>query len=186
MMINEVRLSRVYVSTKVHHTYLAHDVFLKVWTVAKLLWTRRPVRLPELLLRQNLLTEILIWLSTSIAILINCGGMLFFEGAKKRMAIGVQERTAVMKGISRNLGIMIELMIFGCFFYLLATEYNSAKNSKGQVLLFRRGQAPSLQPNLDEESHLNDRVNTETLAGETRVPGTPAGIQKQTAVFPLE
>ena len=78
---------------------------------------------------------------------------------------------------------MIALMIFGCFVYLFATEYISAKKSKGEVLLFRRGRVPDLQLKLDEEANADDRVNTETLAREKRVPDPPANIQKQTASF---
>jgi ATP-binding cassette, subfamily G (WHITE), member 2, PDR len=86
--------------------------------------------------------------------------------------------------MSRNLGIMIALMIFGCAIYLLATEYISAKKSKGEVLLFRRGRVPELGPQADEESNVDDRINTETvLAREKTVPDAPASIQKQTAVF---
>lgn len=78
---------------------------------------------------------------------------------------------------------MIALMIFGCFVYLVATEYISAKKSKGEVLLFRRGRVPDLQPKLDEEANSDDRVNTETLAREKTVPDAPTSIQKQTAIF---
>ncbi len=79
---------------------------------------------------------------------------------------------------------MIALMIFGCAVYLIATEYISAKKSKGEVLLFRRGQVPDLEPTADEESNVEDRVNTETvLAREKTVPDAPASIQKQTAIF---
>jgi len=42
----------------------------------------------------------------------------------------------------RNLGIIIALMLFGLAVYLIATEYISAKKSKGEVLLFRRGGVP--------------------------------------------
>ena len=101
----------------------------------------------------------------------------------RNMAIGVQERTTVLIGTSRNLGVMIALMVFGCFVYLLATEYISAKKSKGEVLLFRRGRVPDLQPMLDEEANADDRVNTETLAREKKVPDAPGSIQKQSAVF---
>lgn len=101
----------------------------------------------------------------------------------ENMEIGVQERITVLTGTARNLGIMIALMIFGCFVYLLATEYISAKKSKGEVLLFRRGRVPDLQLKLDEEANADDRVNTETLAREKTVPDAPASIQKQTAVF---
>ena len=78
---------------------------------------------------------------------------------------------------------MVALMIFGCCVYLLATEYISAKKSKGEVLLFRRGRVPDLQPQLDEEANPNDRVNTETLARENTVPNAPASIQKQSEVL---
>ena len=78
---------------------------------------------------------------------------------------------------------MIALMIFGCCFYLLATEYISAKKSKGEVLLFRRGRILKFKPKLDEESKADDRMNTETLAQEKAVPDAPANIQKQTAIF---
>ncbi len=84
----------------------------------------------------------------------------------------------------RNLGIMIALMVFGCAVYLIATEYISAKKSKGEVLLFRRGNVPEFEPTADEESNVEDRVNTETvLAREKTVPDAPASIQKQTAIF---
>ncbi|KAL8826987.1 MAG: hypothetical protein Q9191_003460 [Dirinaria sp. TL-2023a] len=78
---------------------------------------------------------------------------------------------------------MIGLMTFGCFVYLIATEYISAKKSKGEVLLFRRGRVPRLQPKLDEEANADDRVNTETLAQEKTAHDAPASIQKQTKVF---
>ncbi|KAL8992955.1 MAG: hypothetical protein Q9188_007455, partial [Gyalolechia gomerana] len=83
----------------------------------------------------------------------------------------------------RNLGVMVALMVFGCFVYLLATEYISAKKSKGEVLLFQRGRVPDLQPKLDEEANTHDRVNTETLAREKTVPDAPASIQNQNAIF---
>ena len=83
----------------------------------------------------------------------------------------------------RNLGFMIALMIFGCCFYLLATEYISAKKPKGEVLLFRRDLILKLKPKLDEESKANDRMNTETLAQVKAVHDAPANIQKQTAIF---
>jgi ATP-binding cassette subfamily G (WHITE) protein 2 (PDR) len=84
----------------------------------------------------------------------------------------------------RNLGIMIALMIFGCAVYLFATEFISAKKSKGEVLLFRRGRVPDLALQADAEANVDDRVNTETaLAREKTVPDAPASIPKPTAVF---
>lgn len=79
---------------------------------------------------------------------------------------------------------MFALMVFGCAVYLLATEFISAKKSKGEVLLFRRGHVPDLGPKADEESNVDDRVTTDTvLAREKTVPDAPPSIQKQTAVF---
>lgn len=90
---------------------------------------------------------------------------------------------AVLTGTLRNFGIMIALMVFGCLVYLLATEYISAKKSKGEVLLFRRRRVPALQPKIDEEANADDRVNTEMLTREKTMPGIPASIQRQTEVF---
>ncbi|KAF1982045.1 hypothetical protein K402DRAFT_341217 [Aulographum hederae CBS 113979] len=83
----------------------------------------------------------------------------------------------------RNLGIMIALMVFGCSVYLVATEYISAKKSKGEVLLFRRGRVPYLQSKLDEEANGDDRINADILSQEKPGLHTPTGLQKQTAVF---
>ncbi|KAE8453210.1 hypothetical protein EG329_011277 [Mollisiaceae sp. DMI_Dod_QoI] len=86
--------------------------------------------------------------------------------------------------IWRNLGIMIALMIFGCAIYLTSTEYISAKKSKGEVLLFRRGHVPDPCSKADEESNVKDRVNTDIALARTKtIPEAPAHIQKQTAVF---
>ncbi|KAL9601178.1 MAG: hypothetical protein Q9219_002678 [cf. Caloplaca sp. 3 TL-2023] len=82
----------------------------------------------------------------------------------------------------RNLGFMIALMIFGCFVYLVATEYISAKKSKGEVLLFRRGRVPYAQQRYDEEADSDDRIENETIAREKTVPDAPATIQKQTSI----
>ncbi|KAL4774475.1 ABC-2 type transporter-domain-containing protein [Aspergillus nidulans var. acristatus] len=77
----------------------------------------------------------------------------------------------------RNLGIMFAFMAFFLFTYLTATEYISEAKSKGEVLLFRRGQAP---PNVDDvETH------SPATAGEKVDQSTQdvANIQRQTAIF---
>jgi hypothetical protein len=84
----------------------------------------------------------------------------------------------------RNLGIMFALMIFGCAVYLVASEYISAKKSKGEVLLFRRGAVPEEQQKTDIENNAEDRNNVETvLSRQKTVPDAPPSIQKQTAIF---
>jgi hypothetical protein len=112
--------------------------------------------------------------STSNIIILTCGGTSCIRSKPLLQLLT----------ILRNLGIMIALMIFGCAVYLLATEFISAKKSKGEVLLFRRGRVPDLVQTADEEANVDDRVNTETvLSREKTVPDAPASIQKQTAVF---
>ena len=49
----------------------------------------------------------------------------------------------------RNLGIIFAIMSFLCCVYLLSTEYVIASRSKGEILLFCRGQEPK---NHDEEA----------------------------------
>jgi len=43
----------------------------------------------------------------------------------------------------RNVGIIFVFMIGMCIMYLVATETVTAKKSKGEVLLFRRGHKPA-------------------------------------------
>jgi ATP-binding cassette subfamily G (WHITE) protein 2 (PDR) len=78
-------------------------------------------------------------------------------------------------------------MVLGCAIYLTATEYITAKKSKGEVLLFRRGRVPDAGPKPDEESNVEDRVNVETvLSRQKTIPDAPTSIQKQTAIFQWE
>ncbi|KAI9054497.1 hypothetical protein LZ554_001655 [Drepanopeziza brunnea f. sp. 'monogermtubi'] len=85
----------------------------------------------------------------------------------------------------RNFGIMCVLMVFSCAVYLVCTEYISAKKSKGEVLLFKRGKIPefgSKRP--DEEANIDDRDTTEAVLTRMKtVPNAPPSIVKQTAVF---
>jgi ATP-binding cassette subfamily G (WHITE) protein 2 (PDR) len=80
----------------------------------------------------------------------------------------------------RNLGIIIALGVFCACIYLGATEFISAKKSKGEVLLFPRGAVPFKKPKDDEEANVTSEI---TLARTKTVPDAPASIQKQTAVF---
>ena len=83
----------------------------------------------------------------------------------------------------RNFGIMITLMIFGCAVYLVATEYISAKKSKGEVLIFRRSHMPYLQSKFDEETASFGKNSVGILANEKTALSPPVGLEKQTAVF---
>jgi hypothetical protein len=77
----------------------------------------------------------------------------------------------------RNLGIIIAFMIFFMFVYLIATEYITEAASKGEVLLFRRGNQP--------KTKLKDAEDTpDTIyRAEEKSEGAGAKIQRQTAIF---
>ena len=85
----------------------------------------------------------------------------------------------------RNLGIIIALTCLLCGTYLFATEFISAQRSKGEVLVFPRGQVPALAGKNDEEEQTNDRPTAQGTAAEKTVSGreVPVSIQKQTAIF---
>ena len=57
----------------------------------------------------------------------------------------------------RNLGILFAMMSFLCGLYLLVTEYVLAQKSKGEVLIFRRGQQPKISNTTDEEAQVTCR-----------------------------
>ncbi|OQD86054.1 hypothetical protein PENANT_c008G03778 [Penicillium antarcticum] len=77
----------------------------------------------------------------------------------------------------RNLGIVFAFMIFFMFVYLLATEYISEAASKGEVLIFRRGNQPKAQQ--------GDAETTPDAAYRADEENENAGanIQRQTAIF---
>ncbi|KAJ5627684.1 ABC multidrug transporter C [Penicillium lividum] len=79
----------------------------------------------------------------------------------------------------RNLGIMFAFMIFFLTTYLVATEYISESKSKGEVLLFRRGQTPKHAESGDVESSQVVSPAEKTNAD----PEVSAAIQRQTAIF---
>lgn len=88
----------------------------------------------------------------------------------------------------RNLGILIAMAIFFCGIYLTATEYISARRSKGEVLVFRRGLMPKEKSKQDEEGAPLDRPTTKDLVPHRTVSAgdVPPSIQKQTAIFHWE
>jgi ATP-binding cassette subfamily G (WHITE) protein 2 (PDR) len=81
----------------------------------------------------------------------------------------------------RNVGILFAFMFGLCAFYIAATEFISAKKSKGEVLVFRRGHTPaSLKEKAqDEESGMNGAA----LAKKESYTSATDIIQKQTAIF---
>ena len=81
----------------------------------------------------------------------------------------------------RNLGIMFAFMIFFTFTHLIAAEYISESKSKGEVLLFRRGQTPR---KIEDDIEMSNRASSPSkisVDGDAkRATGT---IMKQEAVF---
>ncbi|KAK8195678.1 ABC-2 type transporter-domain-containing protein [Phyllosticta capitalensis] len=83
----------------------------------------------------------------------------------------------------RNIGILFAFMIFFLCTYLGATEFISAKKSKGEVLVFRRGQIPP-SVGADEESAGGSKQVVEKGMGIQR--DVSAVIARQTAIFHWE
>ena len=81
----------------------------------------------------------------------------------------------------RNFGILWVFMIGLCAIYLFATELITAKKSKGEVLLFRRGHklASSNHRADDEESGAGNPV----AAVKTNATQISTIIKRQTAIF---
>ncbi|CAG8139031.1 unnamed protein product [Penicillium olsonii] len=77
----------------------------------------------------------------------------------------------------RNLGIVFAFMIFFMFVYLTATEYISEAASKGEVLLFRRGNQPKATKG-DAETTPDSAYRADETAERAG-----ANIQRQTAIF---
>ncbi|KAL0059529.1 Multidrug resistance protein [Marasmius tenuissimus] len=91
----------------------------------------------------------------------------------------------------RNLGLIFVFIFAFMFIYLGATEFISAAKSKGEVLLFRRGHAPSesTRKEGDEEDPVmlitSEEKKKAMLDSDVVLPGVGA-IQKQTSIFHWE
>lgn len=88
----------------------------------------------------------------------------------------------------RNIGILFVFMIGLLVVYLVATETVSAKKSKGEVLLFRRGNKPAFlkEKGSDTESGNSDpdlAIERKQTKDEQLNRQVSAVIQKQTAIF---
>lgn len=88
----------------------------------------------------------------------------------------------------RNIGIIFAFMIGLLVMYLVATETVSAKKSKGEVLLFRRGHQPAfLKEKMSDtesgSSDLNLALERKQTRDEELTRQVTAVIQRQTAIF---
>ena len=83
----------------------------------------------------------------------------------------------------RNVGIIFAFIIFLMGAYLLAAEKVSAKKSKGEVLVFRRGHIPALQKeSANDEEKLDTEDPNKLVQKESYTAGTDI-ILKQTSIF---
>ncbi|KGO76641.1 CDR ABC transporter [Penicillium italicum] len=85
----------------------------------------------------------------------------------------------------RNMGIMIGFMLFFMTTYLVGTEYISESQSKGEVLLFRRGYTPKHSGNSEDDVEQTHAVSPAEKKDGASSDGeeTSAAIQRQTAIF---
>ncbi|KFG85368.1 ABC-transporter [Metarhizium anisopliae] len=83
----------------------------------------------------------------------------------------------------RNVGILIAFILFNHVVYLLATEYISEKKSKGEVLVFRRGQLPPASPQKGDVEGRNSSPARVTEKSGQSVPKDGGAIQASTSVF---
>lgn len=84
----------------------------------------------------------------------------------------------------RNVGILIGFVIAFHLLYIVATEYISAKKSKGEVLVFRRGHTANAHKAADdaEMSLSGPRTVVEKAAAGDHMP-TNGAIQGSTSIF---
>ncbi|KAH9885153.1 ATP-binding cassette transporter [Xylariomycetidae sp. FL2044] len=72
----------------------------------------------------------------------------------------------------RNIGIVIAMMIFNYALYFITSEYVSAKKSKGEILVFRRGFLPKYA-NMNKGA---DNLEAQSVSGPVaRILETPGG-----------
>lgn len=81
----------------------------------------------------------------------------------------------------RNLGIIVALTIFFTFTYFAATEYITAKKSKGEILLFQRDRHH--QNKTDVEQPRSNPFGAESDEDLTSSEQQTVSLQKQTSVF---
>ncbi|WVR07313.1 hypothetical protein IAU60_004354 [Kwoniella sp. DSM 27419] len=85
----------------------------------------------------------------------------------------------------RNFGILIAFMLFFFATYIIATEYITEKQSKGEILVYPKGQLPKelkSRSSDDAESQGSGRTKAQDATGESKEVNT-AIIQRQTSIF---
>jgi len=89
----------------------------------------------------------------------------------------------------RNFGILIAFLVGFLAVYLIATEYVSEKKSKGEILVYPKGQIPAaLIENTPHDAESNGSGKTKAAALASEKQGEKGGaddtiIQRQTSIF---
>ncbi|KAH8812853.1 ATP-binding cassette transporter [Xylogone sp. PMI_703] len=85
----------------------------------------------------------------------------------------------------RNVGIIIAMVIFNHLIYFISSEYITAKRSKGEILVFRRGFMPKLsnKSNNDVEASLSTTVPGALVRTEKQKLAMKEGFQGSKSVF---
>ncbi|KIW89320.1 uncharacterized protein Z519_10174 [Cladophialophora bantiana CBS 173.52] len=83
----------------------------------------------------------------------------------------------------RNFGILIAFMIGLFLTYLVSAEIVQAKKSKGEVLVFRRGQAPATLRMKPQDAETGDVTSTVKTENNKDSKDMSTVIQRQTAIF---
>jgi hypothetical protein len=93
-----------------------------------------------------------------------------------------QSQTTLFTSSNRNFGIIIALTIFFTFTYLIASEYVSAKKSKGELLIFQRGHHSSkaFHSDVEKPSQLSERRESFIQEFPRQMEGT---LHRQTSIF---
>ncbi|KAJ7145372.1 ABC-2 type transporter-domain-containing protein [Mycena crocata] len=82
--------------------------------------------------------------------------------------------------IWRNFGVLLAFMVLFCAAHLFATEYISAAKSKGEVLVFKRGDLPAQRRATDEEGF---ELSGKPMADESGMRPDDVRIPRQKKVF---
>lgn len=85
----------------------------------------------------------------------------------------------------RNVGIVIAFILFFLATYMGFAEVVSAKKSKGEVLVFRRGHRLAKQKKRSEDAESNSTIVGDNVVAENQSSGQEesSGFQKSTSVF---
>jgi ATP-binding cassette subfamily G (WHITE) protein 2 (PDR) len=84
----------------------------------------------------------------------------------------------------RNVGIIAAMMVFNHLIYFIASEYVTAKKSKGEILVFRRGFVPKVTTgDGDIEQSLSGNIPVVLEKSSKHEPGKNGTFRGSTSIF---